>query len=206
MKKIFTLLLVFLGMVLGTSHVVNAVSAEQSVVTEIVFKNQLVTQNGKPLPNGKFTFILTPEDPSFPLPKEGTKVTVDGEEEGRFSNLTYTTSGKYTYILSQEDNGLEGYIFDQTKYRVTVLVSVDEVTAQLRTSIVASEMNQDKKTELLFKTIYTSEENKVADNKKVANNIRVLPQTGEKTTKEIFLLGVMLIALSIGLIVYKRAL
>ncbi|WP_153052836.1 Spy0128 family protein, partial [Streptococcus suis] len=91
-----------------------------------------------------------PEDPSFPLPKEGTKVTVDGEEEGRFSNLTYTTPGKYTYILSQEDNGLEGYIFDQTKYRVTVLVSVDEVTAQLRTSIVASEMNQDKKTELLF--------------------------------------------------------
>ncbi|HEM4854541.1 TPA: LPXTG cell wall anchor domain-containing protein [Streptococcus suis] len=83
---------------------------------------------------------------------------------------------------------------------------MDEVTAQLRTSIVASEMNQDKKTELLFKTIYTSEENKVADNKKVANNIRVLPQTGEKTTKEIFLLGVMLIALSIGLIVYKRAL
>ncbi|MEG3268201.1 Spy0128 family protein [Streptococcus suis] len=206
MKKIFTLLLVFCGMVLGTSHVVNAVSAEQSVVTEIVFKNQLVTQNGKPLPNGKFTFILTSEDPSFPLPKEGTKVTVDGEEEGRFSNLTYTTPGKYTYILSQEDNGLEGYIFDQTKYRVTVLVSVDEVTAQLRTSIVASEMNQDKKTELLFKTIYTSEENKVADNKKVANNIRVLPQTGEKTTKEIFLLGVMLIALSIGLIVYKRAL
>ncbi|WP_161949272.1 hypothetical protein, partial [Streptococcus suis] len=91
-------------------------------------------------------------------------------------------------ILSQEDNGLEGYIFDQTKYRVTVLVSVDEVTAQLRTSIVASEMNQDKKTELLFKTIYTSEENKVADNKKVANNTKVLPQTGEKTTKEIFLL------------------
>ncbi len=77
-----------------------------------------------PVPTGSaetFSFVLTPID-GAPMP-ESDKITITGEGEATFGEISFTSAGTFTYTVSEEKGTAAGYTYDETAYRVTAEVT-----------------------------------------------------------------------------------
>lgn len=80
-----------------------------------------------PARTAAFHFTLTPGQASYPMP-EGTSgarktIQVFGAGEAGFGSLRFTEPGTYGYTITEVDDGLAGYAYDKSTYRITYTVS-----------------------------------------------------------------------------------
>ncbi|MCH5324632.1 MAG: DUF11 domain-containing protein [Eubacterium sp.] len=73
--------------------------------------------------NGRFKFVLVPDNAAYPVPANTTVSAVNGVFT--FGDIEYTAAGIYTYTVSEDktDDGKNGLIFDKNTYTVTVTVT-----------------------------------------------------------------------------------
>lgn len=93
---------------------------------------------GNPSTDSTFTFQLSAENPSNPMPIGSTNgvktMTIIGEGEAEFGIWAYTRAGTYRYTISEVNTGIAGYTYDTTVYTITDLVTaVDEQLVVSRT-------------------------------------------------------------------------
>ena len=81
------------------------------------------TVSGNPRNNSAFTFRLSAQDPSSPMPAgsvNGMKtITITGSGEGEFGAWSYTKAGTYYYTVSEVNTGEHGYTYDTMVYTIT---------------------------------------------------------------------------------------
>jgi pilin isopeptide linkage protein len=138
--KAFSLVIALLFTV-GTIHV-RTFAAEASTATAVMDVEAVVT--GDPAEDAEFTFKLTAEDETTPMPDSDT-VTILGAGVAEFGPITYSKVGTYTYTVSQLlDNQLPGYTYDKTIYHVTVTV-INAEDGTLSAGFVAQKDNERTK-------------------------------------------------------------
>lgn len=81
----------------------------------------------KPASAQLFTFVMTPDDPSYPLPEgaaDGKKeMTILGEGEVEFGDIVFTAPGVYRYTVTERNDGAAGYTYDDVVYTVVYTVT-----------------------------------------------------------------------------------
>ncbi|MBQ5950990.1 MAG: hypothetical protein IJL66_02425 [Lachnospiraceae bacterium] len=74
-----------------------------------------------------FVFSMIPEREGDPLPEGaagGRKdVTIRGEGEAEFGEITFSEPGVYRYRVAERDGGIAGYTYDRTEYTVVYTVT-----------------------------------------------------------------------------------
>ena len=133
----------------------NRVSTDYVIVDPPVEKR---ITGDRPSANSTFTFVLRPDNASFPMPSgtvNGEKtVTITGAGNADFGNITYTAAGTYTYTASERVGTASGYVYDTTVYRMTVVVT--ETNGQLVATRTITNAAGAVQNGLIFTNIYTS--------------------------------------------------
>lgn len=106
--------------------------------------------NGTPPSASDFTFTLTAEDPSYPMPEGGVKgvkkITRTGAGEVDFGKLTFTDTGTYVYSVTEMNTGLKNYTYDTTNYTLTYVVKDNNGTLEVVRTITAKDKTFDTAT------------------------------------------------------------
>ena len=117
------------------------------------------TVSGNPSSNGTFTFKLTAQNASQPMPAgsvNGVKtIQIVGQGEGEFGTWSYDKEGVYYYKVSEVNAGEAGYTYDTSVYTITDKVS--ESNGQLVLSRVVTNNMNKQVTSCSFINKYTSE-------------------------------------------------
>lgn len=104
------------------------ITSDPGVVEQDPPVKKIVT--GNPSQDGTFTFRLTAEDITEPMPsgsRGGVKeVTIRGAGTYEFGLWKYTEAGIYRYRITEVNTGEKGYIYDSTEYTLTDTVSYRE--------------------------------------------------------------------------------
>lgn len=97
---------------------------------------------GNPLTDGVFTFRLTAEKITNPMPDGSEKgvrtINVNGAGIHEFGVWHYTEAGTYRYFISEVNTGAAGYSYDTSVYTLTDKVSYKGGRLVLETSITDS--------------------------------------------------------------------
>lgn len=116
------------------------------------------TVSGSPGTAGTFTFQLTAQNPSNPMPSgsvHGVKtVQVKGSGKAQFGTWSYTQEGIYFYTISEViPSAADGYAYDTTVYTITD--SVTAVNGRLVVSRVVTNNQNKPVTSCSFINTYT---------------------------------------------------
>ena len=107
------------------THIYGTLASDPAIMVDPPVKKIV---EGKPRTASTFTFTLTAENRSNPMPAgsvNGVKhLTIIGAGEGEFGTWSYTEAGTYRYTVSEVNGGVAGYSYDRTVYTIT-----DRVTA-----------------------------------------------------------------------------
>lgn len=126
------------------------------------------TVEGSPSVPSVFTFELAPASNTagysvsdMPMP-EGSengirRVSVTGEGEAEFGQMTFTKAGTYVYRVREIDDGIEGYAYDGSVYLMTYTVS-EENGALKAERVIARNGAEYSDEALVFTNIYSAEE------------------------------------------------
>jgi pilin isopeptide linkage protein len=157
-KKCVASLVITLLFVVGMLPI-QAFATDQSAQS-VDIEVELQIQGDTPLEDATFTFILEAEDDA-PTPAS-TYATRIGAGNVDFGDIEFTHTGVYHYKISEQDDGNEHYIYDDTVYSVDVGVTYDHY-GNLVTNVVAyydtNERGQRgiKEPEILFINEYLDE-------------------------------------------------
>jgi pilin isopeptide linkage protein/LPXTG-motif cell wall-anchored protein len=94
---------------------------DSSLMTALTVKKNI---SGTPDTASNFEFVLKADDSNSPMPEADT-VSINGEGTASFATWSYTSTGDYTYKLSEQDSKISNYVYDTSVYTVT-----DSVTDQ----------------------------------------------------------------------------
>ena len=147
----------------------------------------LKTLTGKILEDGEFTFVLTDEN--------GNTVEVTNAADGtiRFSGITYTEAGVYTYTLSEVNDAVEYMTYDETVHTIVITV-IDNGDGQL----VAETVTVDTQT-------FTVTGNVIDTGVEFVNSYDWIPETGDSLIGiATFMMGASFSALAVLLLARKR--
>ena len=140
-----------LACLIGTLFVPTAHAAGPVEVT-LTVKQLFVSDGLSTPPSDAFSYQLTPQTPSAPMPagsnSEGYTFTVAGSRGVQIGPISFNTAGIYTYTLRCVADDIPGYTIDRRTYTIEVYVS-DEPEAA-----VLIYFNGDKASELVFEHIY----------------------------------------------------
>jgi pilin isopeptide linkage protein len=124
------------------------------------------TVSGDPAKASTFTFRLTADKPTNPMPagsKDGVKdLQITGSGKGEFGTWSYTAEGTYYYTVSEVNTGEKGYTYDTTVYTITDAVKA--VDGQLVVTRVVTNGANKQVTSLSFINTYTSGDGGNSDN------------------------------------------
>ena len=115
------------------------------LTVEVVFNKEVI---GWPYEDAQFEFSMNASNSANPMP-EGSEngsitVTVTGEGEIRFGEMTFTEPGVYTYTVSEIKGDDFGYIYDKKVYEITYTVTdVDGVLEATRTVTLDGEVIEE---------------------------------------------------------------
>lgn len=164
------------------------------------------------LHNGSFTFVLTADDPSFPMP-EGSlngvkKVSIGPNSSFSFGDIMFKTRGKYNYTVSREVTKSKNMTYDTSTYKVQVSVFNDGTVA----SVIIKDGSSGKVDQIKYSDKYvndTSSDDKDTDkvtNKDKEKDQTVTGRTGYKTGDFLpyILFAVLLILIIAAVIVYRK--
>ncbi len=108
-----------LSLLLCLHPAVQGGAKENSVTAQIPVEKQIAGE--APEKECAFYIRILPDKEGFPLPDEGGRITLNGEENKTIP-ISYTELGVYTYTLYEEKEEEEGYTYDSTQYRLVVKV------------------------------------------------------------------------------------
>jgi len=133
----------------------NTVSTDYVIVDPPIEKR---ITGDRPSVNSTFTFVLKPDNASFPMP-EGTvngekTLSIVGAGNADFGNITFSAAGTYTYTASERVGTASGYVYDTTVYRMTITVT--ETNGQLFATRTITNAAGATQNGLIFTNIYTS--------------------------------------------------
>lgn len=116
------------------------------------------TVSGNPRTDNIFTFRLTAENPSSPMPSgsiNGVKtMTITGSGEKDFGIWAYTAEGTYYYTISEVNTHERGYTYDTAVYTITDVVKA--VNNQLTVSRTVTNRLNKPVTACIFINQYKS--------------------------------------------------
>ncbi len=97
------------------------------VTTSVGVKKSVLGINGEQLEDCEdvFTFEIKAEDENNPMPENKT-VTIEGNGEASFGELTFEKTGTYTYTIVEKVGDLEEYEYDDTVYTIVYEVTNTE--------------------------------------------------------------------------------
>jgi pilin isopeptide linkage protein len=130
-----------------------AFATESSYTLPLQIENKI--SGDIPEEKQNFTFTLTPENASNPVPTKNT-VTIAGEGTAQF-DITYTEPGIYKYTLKEKDDGLSGYKYDNSVYSISVRVFYNDAK-QLSVQAMAQKDDSSEKSSIVFNNKYTAPE------------------------------------------------
>lgn len=123
-----------------TSSVAVQLEVENQLTGDITTKDEL------------FTFVLKPIN-GAPMP-ETDSIVIMGAGKSSFSPITFTEPETYYYTLYEVSGDKKGYIYDDTKYDVTVQVTTNDAN-KLAVSVYVSEQGSSlKKERIIFENHY----------------------------------------------------
>ena len=113
------------------------------------------TVSGNPAADSVFTFKLTAENPSNPMPKGssgGVKtVTITGSGKAEFGKWSYDNAGIYRYKVHEVNSGIRGYIYDTEVYTITDTVT-EEGGELILSRLVTNKLNRPVSSLAFFNT------------------------------------------------------
>lgn len=82
-----------------------------------------------------FTFTITADDASYPLPKdrEGNDVrnaTITGTGSVSFGTISFPHTGTYTYKVRESKENADGYTYDENEYQIVYVVAKDSENSE----------------------------------------------------------------------------
>ena len=90
----------------------------------------------------EFTFELTADDESFPMP-ENTRVTITGNGEATFGTITFDSTGTYTYKIVEKAGNSDIYTYDDTEYTIVYEVTNPEGLLEISKTVKKNGFNGD---------------------------------------------------------------
>lgn len=103
-----------------------------------------------PSPAEKYTIVMEPDDPSFPLPdgaasgKYTLTVTGKAKENTASLDIHYDTVGIYTYKIYQKPGTNKSCTYDKRTYYLTVYILNNEDMTGLESTVVIYPENPDQ--------------------------------------------------------------
>lgn len=153
---------------------------------------------GVPASDAVFRFALTADDPSFPMPagsSGGAKtVQITGEGEVELGTMTFTNPGTYAYTLRELDDGVKGYTYDTTEWRIEIVMTSEGSRLVLASHVYkdGTEVTADACT---FENAYEGKQAPLPQ--RIAR--RLLPKTGDSLWGLLQVCGALVVAGGIGL-------
>jgi pilin isopeptide linkage protein len=111
---------------------------------------------GEPMPGGGMAAVIM--DPDEEPELSTAEVTIEGEGTTAFEEIVFTQAGVYSYTIRQQDNGVEGYTYDQTEYHLEVDVIADQDGNLIANMYARKNASRSKEIEILFINEYEEEE------------------------------------------------
>jgi len=153
----------------------------------------------------KRIYKLTPLEKDNPMPSEtiGGKyeMAITGNQTVEIGELMYTHAGIYSYQLAMvKSNQSSDYECDMTEYTIIVCVRNEE-NGQLGKPVVIIKNSNGHKSEILA---YNYNYNYITNNEDDDNTTEGMPQTGDRSRIEIWILLFAPSALLIILLLLKR--
>ena len=103
----------------GLYELPNTAEEKTEVSAEIKASKLL---KGRGWQNGdRFTFTITPDDESFPVPPK-TEVAVSDDKEVSFGEITFVAEGIYTYTIREKAGSIKGITYDNADHKAVVTV------------------------------------------------------------------------------------
>ena len=90
----------------------------------------------------QFTFELTAEDESFPMP-ENNRVTITGNGDANFGTITFDSTGTYTYKIVEKVGNSDIYTYDDTEYTIVYEVTNPEGLLEISKTVKKNGFNGD---------------------------------------------------------------
>lgn len=110
-----------------------------------------------------FTFVLTAEKSSFPMPEgsNGTtkEITIKGAGSAEFGDITFTKPGTYVYKVTEKNTEVIGYTYDESVFTITYTVTQEN--GELITERTISDSNANTVSTVEFTNIYKTPGNKI---------------------------------------------
>ena len=103
----------------GLYELPNTAEEKTEVSAEIKASKLL---KGRGWQNGdRFTFTITPDDETFPVPPK-TEVAVSDDKEVSFGEITFVAEGIYTYTIREKAGSIKGITYDNADHKAVVTV------------------------------------------------------------------------------------
>ena len=98
-------------------------SAEDSIEVSLGVTKSVVNGDNETIEDCEdtFTFELTANDGSYPMPEGVSRksVTIEGNGTASFGTITFTQTGTYTYTVTEVEGNSGDYTYDTAKYTIT---------------------------------------------------------------------------------------
>ncbi len=115
-----------------------------SVSASLGVTKNVLDINGEQLENCEdtFTFEITPEDETNPMPENKT-ITITGNGEESFGTITLTKVGTYSYKVTEKAGDLNYYSYDDSVYTIVYDVTNADGLLEVTKSVKKNGFNSD---------------------------------------------------------------
>ncbi len=132
-----------------------------SVVADSIEGDIVLTENGenKEVKDGQFSVTVTPDEGNNPKGyKMPDETVVSADENGNFTieGVEFTRAGEYTFTLTENNDGAEGYDYDGGEYKVIYTVEPDEQTGSFKITNTEITKNGEPVDGIEFVNSYTT--------------------------------------------------
>lgn len=127
-------------------------------ITQTMPTVKKVITGDKPLTDVQFDFILKAQK-GAPMPEGVTTntkiITISGEGEKAFGEITYTKPGVYVYTITEVEGSFNSYTYDTSVYTLTVTVTMKDNKLTATQVLVKNEKEMEK---AVFENTYTTDD------------------------------------------------
>lgn len=161
-------------------------------------------EGGTPASNATFRFLFKADDPSYPMPEgssNGQKtVQVVGAGEVKIGDIAFTEPGEYTYTVTEIDDGVAGYTYDKTEYKITFTITaeVESNSRALGCKIMKDGQEINDIVAFDFTNQYAGK--KANPIQRVIN--KIMPKTGDSTWMMTVISAILVIGVATALVAY----
>ena len=151
------------------------------------------TVKGSPKTDETFTFELTPDEATFPMPagSDGKKTAmITGAGTTSFGTWTYTKAGVYTYHVREVAGDNADYKYDATVYEITDTVTLNDNGELVVNRVIQTTAGSKTDGALTFTNQFMPQEEFPSPPENLKTNPPV--QTGDASQPYLFLLAAIL--------------